>query len=249
MSFRFMITRRAMAATALLVAASSAAPAFAVEARSDMKPWKNGEAGLGFAIGAPQGDFDEQVDAGFGLEGCIGYRFGGGPVMLGAQFTFLQYGNETREEPFSTTIPDVRVDVTTSNNIVLAGMLLRIDPARGVLRPYVDAVAGFSVLFTSTTIKERGSGDEVANDTNQSDTVWNYGGGGGLKIRVYSREPDEGQDPFAVFVDLGARYMAGGEAEYLKEGSIRHEDSRVVYDLSRSRTDLVIWRVGAAVHF
>jgi hypothetical protein len=52
-----------------------------------------------------------------------------------------------------------------------------------------------------------------------------------------------------VLIDVGVRYMAGGEARYLKKGSIRREEGRVRYRVSESKTDLVTIRIGAAVEF
>lgn len=45
-------------------------------------------------------------------------------------------------------------------------------------------------------------------------------------------------------LDVSVRYFAGGEASYLKEGAIRHVDGRAVYDVSRSRTDMVVVYIG-----
>jgi hypothetical protein len=52
-----------------------------------------------------------------------------------------------------------------------------------------------------------------------------------------------------VYVDLGARYIFGGEAEYLKEGSVRNVNGRVAYDILKSDTDLLEFQIGVTVRF
>lgn len=49
-------------------------------------------------------------------------------------------------------------------------------------------------------------------------------------------------ESIGVFLDV--RYIRGGEAEYLREGSIEIDDGRVHYDVRHSRTDIVIVRIG-----
>jgi hypothetical protein len=63
---------------------------------------------------------------------------------------------------------------------------------------------------------------------------------------VYSPENEGITD---VFVDVGARYVFGGEAEYLKEGSVRNVNGRVAYDILKSKTDLLVFQIGASVRF
>ena len=98
------------------------------------------ERGITFAIGAPQGDFADQTDAtgaGGHLFGALG--FAGSPIKVGIDVGYLIYGHERRSEPFSTTIPDVTVDVTTDNNLVNGHLFLRFQPAKTTVRPYADA--------------------------------------------------------------------------------------------------------------
>ena len=53
----------------------------------------------------------------------------------------------------------------------------------------------------------------------------------------------------AVLLDLRARYLVGGEAKYLKEGTIQVVDNRLVYDLRQSKTDLVTVGAGVTIEF
>jgi hypothetical protein len=68
------------------------------------------QGGINFEMGFPQGDFESNVDnvgLGLGLDFTVSPKLL--PIGIGGSFTFLNYGSETRREPFSTTIPDVTV--------------------------------------------------------------------------------------------------------------------------------------------
>lgn len=207
----------------------------------------------GFLVAVPSGEFRNHLDAnGYGFGGRFGWRPSRSPVLIGLEGGFLIYGHESRREPFSTTIPDVTVEVTTDNNLVQVGSFLRLQPASGLFRPYLDAGLGLNYLFTETTIKNEDGDENVASSKNFEDTVLNYGGGGGVMLAVYRRRDYENPGPRkveSVLLDLSARYVAGGEARYLKKGSIRREDGRVLFDVVQSRTDLITIQVGAALEF
>lgn len=207
-----------------------------------------------FLLGFPQGEFKDNVDRiGYGVSGEFLYSFDPTPVKIGASLGFLIYGRETREEPFSTTIPDVTVDVTTSNNVLLGHFLIRLQPRVGAIRPYLDGLVGFNYLFTQTKIEsQEGQEQDIATSTNFDDFAFSYGGGGGIMIKVYDgtkkRKPSKG-GLAAVLVDARVRYLKGSKAEYLKEGSIGREDTEVTYDVIKSNTDLLTVQIGAIFEF
>ncbi|MCX6132531.1 MAG: hypothetical protein NTU47_01845 [Ignavibacteriales bacterium] len=43
--------------------------------------------------------------------------------------------------------------------------------------------------------------------------------------------------------------MAGSQAEYLREGSIRRVSGQVVYDINKSKTDLLMIQLGLEFRF
>jgi hypothetical protein len=206
-----------------------------------------GQVNLGgyFTIALPQGEFEESVENnGYGFIGQALFSVGGTPVSIGGSFGGAIYGRETRREPFSLTIPDVTVEVETNNYILLGHLVLRLQPPVGPFRPYAEGVIGFHYLFTQTTIESRE--ENIASDTNFDDGVFSYGGGGGIMFGVYEGGAAK---PVSVYVDVGARYLKGGKARYLQEGSIRREDGRVLYDIDESETDLLAIQIGVTVQF
>jgi hypothetical protein len=214
------------------------------------------EIGIGLLAGLPQGEFGDNVeDTGWGVGGYYGYNFQPLGLMLGLDLGYLTYGSETREEPFSTTIPDVTVEVTNSNRIFQTHLLLRYGLPAGRVRPFVEGLFGLKYLFTETTIRDRDGGDdeEIASDTNFDDTALSYGLGGGLDIELYRAGPGPVGKPAPlaeVHLILRGRYLFGGEADYLKEGSIRRgPNATVEYDVSSSKTDLLTLLLGVGLRF
>ena len=207
-------------------------------------------AGINFTLGFPSGEFKNNVKrTGFGASGefLLLTPTIQNPFSIGLNLGFLNYGSESRREPFSSTIPDVTVDVDRSNNIVNFHILFQLAFPTGIVRPYAEGLFGGSYIFTETTIKSRGV-DEVASSTNFDDFAWSYGAGGGFLIQVYS--PDNQEEKVgSVFIDLKARYLYGSEAEYLKEGSVIVENGSVTYNTSKSKTDLLTVHIGAVVYF
>lgn len=204
--------------------------------------------GINFMLGFPAGEFKEKVDRiGFGLSGHFLFLAPAPnrPFGIGINLGYLNYGQETRREPFSLTIPDVTVDVERSNNLVNFHALFQLGFPTGAVRPYIEGLFGGSYIFTETTIRSRGA-EEVASSNNFDDFAWSYGGGG-ILIHLYS--PDEGEDFGELLLDLKVRYLFGSEAEYLKEGSVIVSNGQVTYQVSKSKTDLITAHIGVVAYF
>src|SRR3990167_8747900 len=168
--------------------------------------------GLNFMLGFPSGEFKENVKrTGFGLSGHFLFLAPAldRPFGIGLNIGYLNYGQETRREPFSLTIPDVTVDVERSNNLVNFHVLFQLGFGSGSVRPFVEGLFGGSYIFTETSIRSERNGQEVATSTNLDDFAWSYGAGGGVLILLSSGE--EGDDVGSLFLDLKARYLFGSE--------------------------------------
>jgi hypothetical protein len=220
------------------------------------------DAGFGFQMGFPSGEFKDALDRnGYGIGAHIGYAFPDNvPVMLGLNFAYMTYGSETRQEPFSSTVPDVKVRVERDYNIVQGHLQLRIGPNTGMIRPYLDGLLGFNYLYTNTAIQNQGNAnEEVASSVNMDDFTLSLGGGGGLMVRVYDGRDERaeqikagknGDGILEALIHLQVHYLAGSEAEYLKPGSVKIDSNRqVTYDITKSRTDMIVGRVGVTLIF
>jgi hypothetical protein len=205
---------------------------------------EHGQVGAYFMIVVPRGEFSENVtNNGYGAGGQFLIRLGPSPFLAGGDFGAVVYGSESRREPISTTIPNLQVRVSTSNNIFLGHFVLRAQPRSGLVRPYFDGLIGLKYLFTSTSISDLSDGETFASSTDLSDTTLSYGFGGGLQIPLH-----KGREA-RILLDTNVRYLRGGRAEYLRKGSIREENGQVFFDVFSSRTDVLAVQIGVTFRF
>ncbi len=235
-----------------LVVALSGAPIFMLPGSAAAKL----EAGLGLSLAWPQGEFKEEVDFAWGGGLRLGYGFheeAPGAASLFFDLSYLNYGRERRIAPFSTTIPDVVVDVVTDNYMVLASPGVSIGVRRGWFRPYGEVFGGLTYIATTTKIEDRSLPQkEIASSTNFSDWTYNLGFGGGVQVPLWERPAPSGRQEMGLseaLLDVKFNYIKGGEAIYLKKGSIRRENGQVRYDLYESTTDLFQVRIGVSFRF
>jgi hypothetical protein len=202
------------------------------------------QAGGYFTTVVPRGEFSENVtNNGYGAGGLFLVRLGPTPFLVGGDAGVVIYGSESRREPFSTTIPNVDVTVSTSNNILLAHTVLRIQPQEWRIRPYADGLIGLKHLFTRTSITDDFDGEVIASTTDLSDTTFSYGFGVGVQVPISKIRGG------AVLLDGNVRYLRGGRADYLRKGSIREVDGQVIYDVFASRTDVMAVQIGVTFRF
>ena len=197
-----------------------------------------------FSMGFPQGEFGDNVDnTGLGLNAGFNYRIGHSPVLIGVSFGFLQYGSVSRSALLSPDIPELIVDVQTSNNILATHFLARYEFGyESRIRPYVEGLVGLHYLWTQTSIDD--SDDDISS-TNFDDSTGSFGGGGGVLIGLYHNAAS----PFHIDLDLGARWLSGGDASYLTEGSIIRENDTIKYVVTESSTNLIFTNFGVVFSF
>jgi len=205
--------------------------------------------GIGGIIGAPVGEFHDNVQIAGGVTGHFGISLGDSPISLGVEASYLTYGGEDRMLPVGG-LPDLTVSVSTSNDVYLFHGRTRAQKRAGRVRPYVDGLVGFSYLITTTGVDAKEScssldgsyscsdnGDSV---TNLDDLVFSAGVGGGVMIGLGKSG--------SVRLDLSLRYLYGAQATYLTEGGILWADTGPpILDPHRSRTDMLLIGIGITV--
>jgi hypothetical protein len=206
-----------------------------------------------FTPGFPQSEFRENIGStAWGGDLSFSYRLPKSSFSIGTSLGYLVYGHHSRHEPLSHTLPDVIVDVSTTNAILLWHVFLRFQPQQGRVRPYAEVLAGLHHLTTDTSIDDHhGWGDEDSiSSNNYSDTAMSFGVGAGVMfpvLQIIRRGSDTSL--FSLDLDIGARYLKGGVAEYLKKDSIVREEGAVSYWVYESSTDLFIFQIGLSFVF
>jgi hypothetical protein len=207
--------------------------------------------GAALAITDPLGEFDVNTDTGYGF--AMWYRHPFGPhnaLAIGVDGSLHGYGSTTRRAPLSPTIPEIMVDIETNNSTTYLEGSLEVAAPSGRFRPYALLSGGAGFFFTTSNLQDPETGEVILSDTNQSDWTWIWRAGGGLRYRVHERSR-EGREPARIFVDIGATRLAGGDVEYLREGSLVTEDGEFDLDrqLTHSEIELILWWVGVAFEF
>jgi hypothetical protein len=211
------------------------------------------EAGLALGGAFPMGAFKNNLGHdGFSLDLWVGSRIKHSPFSVGGEVYFMIYGLRSHDEYLSSGIP-LQVEVETSNNLLQGLVYLRCQPRRGRIRPYVEALAGLSYLFTRTSI----SGteypyDEIASSTNFDDLTFCWGGGVGMDIHLSGgRQTTSEVRGTETRLDLKVRYLAGGRAQYLRDDSIVYDSDRgtFTYLFRESTTNLLSVQAGISFNF
>ncbi|MGD8780576.1 MAG: hypothetical protein PVH88_16620 [Ignavibacteria bacterium] len=200
-------------------------------------------------LAVPQGEFKENVDnLGYGLQvqGTLTTPGRLTPFTVGLNLSYMIYGQEERTAPLSTTVPDVTVDVERKNSIVNFHFLFQVSPFAGTVKPYLEGLAGGQYIFTESSVKGDNNYEDFASSTNYDDFTWSMGVGGGFLITLTKATTGI---PGGLFLDLKARYMYGGEAEYLTEGDVIVNNGSVIYRTRKSETDFLSFHIGVVAAF
>ena len=191
----------------------------------------------------PLGEFNDYIDWGGGIGGALLYSFDRqGAIGLRLDAAYLIYGHETKRVPLSPSLGRIRVDVNTSNNILVLGLGPQVMLPTGSIRPYLNGTVGMSYFFTQSSVEGSADFEPFASSTNFDDAIFAWTAGGGLYIPLRKRQRH------SLSLDIGAQYHANGEARYLREGSIQEDGTGEIYfEPIRSQTSLLTYRLGVTI--
>lgn len=197
--------------------------------------------GIAFSVSEPKEDFRKNVGKGLGVTGTFQYHVDrAGWFSLRFDGSWFQYGREKNRVPFSGTVGGrVLVDVSTTNSILGLAAGPEIGVPGGPVRPYLNAAFSGLLFRTVSSVRRIGGDDEtIASTTNLSDWTRAWVVGGGFRVPL-------GGSELPAELDLGVRYHRGGQASYLREGSIvdRPDGSVGIVPLT-SRTPFLVYSVG-----
>lgn len=206
----------------------------------------NAEFDLSLQLGLPQGPFQDQLEStGFGVKGMAGVHMPYSPLFFGVDFSFLTFGTDSRKEAFNSNIPDVRVQVDNSYNMASGFGLLRMTGQNFMFRPYVEGLFGVNYLYTQSVVRNSGNdGEEIASDINLDDFTPAYGIGAGFQYLVWDGRQVYGS---LIYLNVQARYIRGGNAEYVLPGSIDTSGLAAQFETAESRTDTAYIQLGISI--
>ena len=187
------------------------------------------------------GAFADSVSGGIGAGANARYNLDSrGIFAIRGDIVFQVYGNERKNIPFPTA-PRVTLEQNTSNSIVNYAIGPQIMWPTGSVRPYVNGFIGGSYFSTSTSLEgSRDEGEPFASSENFHDNTFSYGGGGGLHIPFKT-----GRVPVAL--DIGARYVHNGTAQYLKPGSIQDNGNEYFVNPIKGPANFIVYTLGVSI--
>lgn len=244
----------ARAAMILAVSAAPAASLFAQDSagcrciptqvqRAPSEFERRSSGSFSFMQSRPQDALAGNIGLGYGVNGAYLFRLDdAGIFALRADAGFLQYGRESKRVPLSSTIGGrIQVDVSTSNFLVPLSIGPQLTWPKGSVRPYANGGIGGQFFFTQSSVEGSDDIGSFANTTNAWDKTMVWVAGGGVYVPVYQKR-------FNVLLDLGAQYVNGGRARYLKPGSIEDlPDSQIRITSMESNTHLVLVKLGVKI--
>lgn len=196
-----------------LAAASSSLSAQVVRRHSDFASRSSG--GITFTQVRPLGGLADNIGFGYGGSGNYVFQLDkAGIAGLRLAGSISGYGQEKMRVPLSYTVGGrIQVDVTTTNTIGTLTIGPELMFPEGLIRPY--AHGGMGVIWFNTTSSVNGidNYDESFSTRNHSDATPTWTVGGGIHIPLARKQT-------AVLLDLGVDYFYGGDASYLRKGSI-----------------------------
>lgn len=188
-----------------------------------------GTAGASAAMSIPVGEFAEHVSAGGGMTGFLAIN------LDPAGFSALRIDGSllatSRAVDFS--YGSYYYPATTTSYIVGLRAGPQITLGNGPMRLYGFGQAGFSYFVTSTDYGSCYCGGSNA-VTEHDDVTLSWESGGGMLVRL-------GGHGSRVLIDLGARYLYNGRAQYLPAWMV--EDGQPI----ESEANLVALHLGITV--
>jgi hypothetical protein len=194
-------------------------------------------AGVAADVGRPTGAFRQQVPHATGATGHLRLRLDpAGRFSLRLEGGYLNYGHESQRTCLANT-PACRiaVNVTTANGILSGAIGPELSLPLGPVRAFAHGLVGASRFATFSGLGGGLLPDFVAADEHFGDGGVVWGAGAGLSAPV-SR---------SVSVDVGASFQGHGRRDYLIKGGVTdNPDGTLDFDVKRSRTNLLSFRIG-----
>ncbi len=191
-----------------------------------------------FLSAQPIGEFKRYVNNGWGLAGDVRWFPGAQRVAsLRVDAAFVNYGRQTTRECFGSGCR-IQIDINTSNNIFSGLVGPEVQAPSGPIRPYVNALAGWTVFWTQSSAEGANDDEDVFRTTNLRDNLLTAAVGGGLRI------------PFGtqVKLDLNARRNFNGRARYLTRDSFG-DGTQTTPLVRESEVNMWMYSLGVAFGF
>ncbi len=199
----------------------------------------------------PQGSFAADVpSAGYGVNLQLGYRMKDLPIELVGSFDLILYGYQGATKAIGPSQPQsFEVVVDRFQYMLPLHLHLRYAPVWGKLSPYTEIFGGMRLIASRT----RALGNALFSTPDNPETfsaradyydfTHSFGIGAGVNYAL----ADFGNVQYKV--NLGARLLRGGKANYLSTDDIRLNGNQLIYTPRFNQTNLALLQIGFTALF
>jgi hypothetical protein len=198
---------RGVAALSVLAAGVSHSAAAQRSALREVRNW--GLAGMSLALAVPVGEFRDHVGEGGGIDAFMAFNLDrAGASAIRVDGSLLAYGR-SYDRAFLSGPYYFPIGVTTTSFVASLRAGPQLTFGQGPAKLYGFWQGGFSYFATTTSFGDYDCGcggyDEI---TEHGDLNLAWEAGGGFLVQL-------GRGRHPIMLDLGARYLANGRAQYL----------------------------------
>jgi hypothetical protein len=176
---------------------------------------RHSSGGVSFIQVRPVGELSNNIGFGYGATGNYIYRLDrAGIAGMRLAGSISEYGQERIRAPLSYAVGGrIQVDVTTTNTIGTLTIGPQFMVPEGPIRPYAHAGGGFIWFATTSSVQGIDDYEDEFQTRNYSDWTPTWTVGAGVHVPITKRKA-------TILLDLGADFFFGGDASYLRKGSI-----------------------------
>lgn len=201
-------------------------------------------AGVSFNASNPRGEFDAVAGAGWGLSGNALVQLDQNALLNWRTDAAFQIGgllSEVISQGLSGGAGNQDNRRTSSNNLVSFVTGPQLMGASRAFMPYAAALGGFSVFWTSNSVRRATVDQPTMVTTNNNSLAWAYGGTAGFNLLLH-------EGTRHVHMDAGMRFLRHDAVDYVTAAEARasiaeRREPRAV----RSRADFNTFYLGVQI--
>lgn len=195
----------------------------------------------GLFIGEPIGQFDQSYGRELiGVGGNFSVPMRRLPFETGLEFTWQSMGGDDDIVALDTALGASEGTMQVKANMYAIHGLVRLNPLRGGVNPYVDLMGGFRTFSTRTKVKVDDITGNVINERNERDYALSGGWAVGLMYTVANN----------VYLEGRFEKLSGGKVTYVDPETIKIAPSGLVtYDSSTTTSDMFNIVIGFGFKF
>jgi opacity protein-like surface antigen len=203
---------------------------------------KKANLNIGFEVGEPLGEFDDNYNgnpAGLGIN--LTLHSGVLPVQWGFDFGYASMGSNNQ----TVEIQDENLDITEGNmkiknNICSYHANARFKPWDGFVAPYIEGLAGLRSFSTKTKIEVDGLTEPNSTERNSQGITFSYGWAAGLMFNVSK----------LIYLEGRFEKLRGSNVEYVDQSGVQVNDNgNFTYETKKSNTKVANIYLGIGFRF